>query len=187
MFWSRLSQTFFATTLLAIATAFPLNPVRAESVFDPYKESIRQQIPAGLSTRLPAEILVNAVKQDTIDNFTVRVFVSQKPLRLTISLHSCQTGLNPCLLGSFVTQRADDAEAKRELARHRADGLRITLKPNVAGYVIDNAQQQAATPFATMMWEQDSMIYTLSFPQAERQNMMYMALSMANAEVIYRP
>lgn len=185
MFWSRLSHQL-AVACLAIAATLPLSPARAESVFEPYKESIREQIPAGLALRLPSEILVTPVKEQAIDNFTVRVFVNQRPPRLTISLHSCQTG-NPCLLGSFVTQRADDTEAKRELERHRRNGLRITLKPNVAAYVIDSAQPQSSTAFATMMWEQDNMIQTLSFPQSERQNMMYMALSMANADPILRP
>lgn len=184
---SRFSRQLIVSAIVAIATAFPINPAIAESIFDPYKETIRSQIPLGLSLRLPEKILVSPSKQDSLDNFTVRVFVSQKPTRLTLSLHSCQTGVNPCLLGSFITERHDNANAKRELIRHQNSGLRITLKEGVAGYVIDNVQQQTGNSFATVMWEQDNMIHTLSFPQEERQNMLYMALSMANSLPIFRP
>jgi hypothetical protein len=85
-----------------------------------------------------------------------------------------------------VTEQKSSSTAQAELARHQKTGLRITLKGDVFGYVVDN-QTQSATPFTSVMWTQDNMIYTLSFPQTERQNMLYMALSMANSDSIFRP
>ncbi|NJN73192.1 MAG: hypothetical protein HC799_10510 [Limnothrix sp. RL_2_0] len=187
MAWSKFFRQFSVTLGLAIATALPLDAVRAESIFDPYKTAIREQIPVGLSIRLPAKILLSPDKQNAIDNFAVRVFVSQNPTRMTLSLHSCKTGVTPCLVGSFVTENQASKDAQAELARHQNSGVRITLREGVRGYVIDNAQQQGAASFATMMWAQDNMIHTLSFPQEERQNMLYMGLSMANSDAIFRP
>lgn len=187
MNWFKLFRQCSATCILAIATVLPVNPLRAQSIFEPYKSTIREQIPVGLSLRLPDRILLSAEQQNNIENFTVRVFVSQNPTRMTLSLHSCNEGNDPCLMGSFITENKNSRNAQSELARHQRLGLRITLSDGVFGYVIDNAQQQAATAFATLMWEQDGMIHTLSFPQADRQNMLYMALSMAKSEVIFRP
>ena len=188
MYWSRFFQGFSLATVLAIATALPLRPARAESVFAPYRETIREQIPVGLSLRLPEKILLSAVDQQDLDSYTVRVFVSQNPSRLTLSLHACKASNNPCLLGSFVTENGNSRVAQGELARHKAQGQRITLKNQVFGYVLDSDQpQSSSTPFATMMWEQDNMVHTLSFPQNERQNMMFMAVSMAKSNIIFRP
>jgi hypothetical protein len=36
------------------------------------------------------------------------------------------------------------------------------------------------------MWQQNDMIYTISFPAIERQNILYMALSMAREPGFYR-
>ena len=186
MIWSNFIQRVSILSVLAIATALPLKPAQAESIFDPYKQSIREQLPVGLSLRLPEKILLNAAEQQNIENYTVRVFVSQNPSRLTVSLHSCSGG-GSCLLGSFVTENQRSSVAQSELERHQDEGVRITLKDGVFGYVIDNDAPRSATPFATMMWAQDNMVHTLSFPQNERQNMLYMALSMANSDSLYRP
>ena len=35
------------------------------------------------------------------------------------------------------------------------------------------------------MWQQDYMIYNISFPNAEKQNLLYLAFSMAQQEPIY--
>ncbi|WP_160148553.1 hypothetical protein [[Leptolyngbya] sp. PCC 7376] len=187
MYWSKFFKRCSILSVLAIATALPFKPAQAESVFEPYKQTIREQIPVGLSLRLPDKILLSATEQQEIDNFTVRVFVSQNPSRLTLSLHSCQASNNPCLLGSFITENKNSSPAQSELARHKNQGIRITLKDGVLGYVIDSDQPQSASAFATVMWSQDNMIHTLSFPQRERQNMLYMALSMANSDSIFRP
>jgi hypothetical protein len=143
-------------------------------------------MPPGLSLRLPDKILLSSSQQGELENLTVRVFVNQNPSRMTVSLHSCKDGNTPCLLGSFVTEQKSSSTAQAELARHQKTGLRITLKGDVFGYVVDN-RTQSATPFTSVMWTQDNMIYTLSFPQTERQNMLYMALSMANSDSIFRP
>lgn len=180
-------QQFSVSCLLAIATILPVGAVRAESVFEPYKATIREQLPPGLSLRLPDRILLSDTQQEELEDLTVRVFVNQNPSRMTVSLHSCQDGSTPCLLGSFVTEQKSSTNAQAELARHQRTGLRITLKGDVFGYVVDNNQTQSTTPFVSVMWTQDNMIYTLSFPQGERQNMLYMALSMANSESIFRP
>jgi hypothetical protein len=186
MYLFRTFQKVSVVCLLAIATVLPLEAVRAESIFEPYKASIREQMPPGLSLRLPDKILLSASQQGELEDLTVRVFVNQNPSRMTVSLHSCKNGNTPCLLGSFVTEQKSSPTAQAELVRHQRTGLRITLKGDVFGYVLDN-QTQSSTPFASVMWTQDNMIYTLSFPQTERQNMLYMALSMANAESIFRP
>ena len=188
MMWSNFIQRVSILSVLAIAAALPINPAQAESVFDPYKEILSEQIPLGLSLRLPDQLLLNQAKEIGIENFTVRVFVSQNPSRFTLSLHSCPQGSNqPCLLGSFVTENANNQMAQSELKRHENQGARITLDSGIFGYVIDSDRPRGSDDFATIMWAQDNMIHTLSFPQAERQNMMYMAVSMAKSDAIFRP
>jgi hypothetical protein len=36
------------------------------------------------------------------------------------------------------------------------------------------------------MWQQNDMIHTISFPGIERQNILFMALSMAQEQPLYR-
>lgn len=187
MYWSRLFQGFSIATVLAIATTLPMGSARAESVFAPYQEAIQEQIPVGLSVRLPEKILLTATEQQNLDSYTVRVFVSQNPSRFTLSLYGCETGSQPCLLGSFITENANSQFAQDELARHTSQGERITLQNGVFGYVLNSDQPDSPTAFATMMWQQENMIHALSFPQNERQNMMFMAVSMAKSDSLFRP
>lgn len=187
MFWSKLFRGFSVIAALAIATILPMGSAQAESVFTPYYQKIREEIPLGLSIRLPDKILSSTAQQQSLENFTVKVFASQNPSRLTLSLHGCQTGNRPCLLGSFVTENVNSSLAQAELTRHKSQGEQITLKQEVFGYILDSETPNAPTAFVTMMWQQDNMVHTLSFPQSERQNMLYMAVSMAQSESLLRP
>ncbi|HEY9711676.1 MAG TPA: hypothetical protein V6D48_25935, partial [Oculatellaceae cyanobacterium] len=75
---------------------------------------------------------------------------------------------------------------KRDLERHQAIGDRIPLTTNVKGYLIEGPRQNPSYAFSTMMWQQNGMIYTISFPAIERENIMLMAVSMAQAQPLYR-
>lgn len=172
---------------LVIATVLPIRPAAAESVFAPYRENIREQIPLGLSTRLPERIFLTGLTEQSLENFSIQVFVTPNPSRLTLSLYGCKNENNRCLVGSFITESIRGQIAQNELARHQSQGEPITLKSGLFGYVLDSEQPQSPSAFVTMMWEQDNMIHTLSFPQRERQNMLYMAVSMAQSDSLFRP
>lgn len=77
------------------------------------------------------------------------------------------------------------ASAKQELQRHQALGDRITLATNVEGYLLEGPLQKPPYEFSTVMWQQNDMIYTISLPAFERENILFMAISMAREKPLY--
>jgi hypothetical protein len=55
----------------------------------------------------------------------------------------------------------------------------VTLASGVRGYLREGKRLKPASEFSSLMWQQDSMIYTLSFLAAERDNIITMGRSMA--------
>ncbi|MBE9126795.1 MULTISPECIES: hypothetical protein [unclassified Coleofasciculus] len=159
---------------------------RPASVFVPHLEQIQSNLPVGLAMRLPAELQLNNPLDIDKDQLVVRVFPSETPPSFTVSLFTCDRSPHSCLLGSFAVARQDFPSAQRDLQRHQTLGDRITLAPNVEGYLIEGPLQNPSYSFSTVMWEQNDMIYTISFPAIERQNILFMALSMAWEQPLYR-
>lgn len=152
---------------------------RPADLFQPHLEDIRQHLSPDSVMRLPAEILLGGSGDLHPDDLIVKVLPTSSPPRLTISLSTCERGAFPCLVGSFSVENATSVNAQRELSRHQAMNLPITLAQGVRGYLREGSRQTPASDFSSVMWEQNGMIYTVSFLAAERQNMLYMARSMA--------
>lgn len=148
-------------------------------------ERIQSSVPVGLVMRLPREILLSELSDIEESKLIVRVFPSETPPSFTVSVFTCQANPYPCLLGSFSVDRSTSPSAKRELERHQTLGDRITLMPNIEGYLIEGPLQNPSYVFSTVMWRQNDMIYTISFPGIERQNILLMAASMARGKPIY--
>ena len=159
---------------------------RPAPIFIPHLEDIQQKLPSGLAMRLPAEIPLNEPSDIDESKLVVRVFPSETPESFTVSLFTCERGPYPCLLGSFSVESKTNSSAKRDLERHRAIGDRIPLTRNIKGYLIEGPRQNPLYAFSTMMWQQNDMICTISFPASERENIRLMAVSMAQEQPLYR-
>lgn len=158
---------------------------RPAPVLIPHMEDIQKNLPQGLAMRLPTEILLSEPSDIEESQVIVRVFPSETPQSFTISLFTCDRSPQPCLLGSFSVESKTNESAKRDLDRHQAIGDRIPLATNIEGYLIEGPRQNPAYAFSTMMWQQDNMIYTISFPAIERENILLMAISMAQEKPLY--
>lgn len=169
-------------TVLGSSGAISAHPA---PVFLPHMGLIQSNLPEGLAMRLPTGIPLNGPADIEDDKLVVRVFPSKTPQSFTVSIFTCDRSPYPCLLGSFSVAKKTDASAELELERHRAIGDRIPLTTNIRGYLIEGPHQNPPYQFSTLMWQQNGMIYTISFPATERENMVLMAVSMAQEQPLY--
>lgn len=169
-------------TVLSSAVAVSASPA---PVFIPHLGRIQRNLPTGLAMRLPTRIPLSGPSDIEESKLIVEVFPSGTPKSFTVSLFTCASSPHPCLLGSFSVDKTITASARRDLERHKAMGNRISLTTNVEGYLIDGPLQNPSHAFSTMMWEQNDMIYTISFPAIERENIIWMAASMAREQPLY--
>lgn len=178
--WSALMITLGVIGCSAFKVA-----ARPAEVFHPYLEDIRQELPSSYIIRLPSEILLGGSGDLHPNDLIVKVLPTSSPPRMTISLFTCESGPYPCLVGSFSVESATSDNAQRELSRHQAMNTPITLAAGVRGYLREGPSQTPPSDFSSVMWEQDGMVYAVNFPAAERQNILYMARSMATEPPIY--
>lgn len=156
-------------------------------VFSSHLDEIRSQIPQGLAMRLPSELLISGESDIDETKLVVRWFASGNPKRFNVSVFTCEKSPLPCLLGSFSVERADQTTGKLELQRHQQYGKPITLNSElkIKGYLLEGNQQRPAYSFSTVMWQQDNLLYTVSFPVEDRQNILFMAYAMAHEDPIF--
>lgn len=171
--------------LLSIVGSAVAVSARPAAVFMPHLERIQSNLPVGLAMRLPAEIRFSDPLDIEESKLVLQVFPSETPKSFTVSLFTCERSPQPCLLGSFSVESKMAASAKQELQRHQALGDRITLATNVEGYLLEGPLQKPPYEFSTVMWQQNNMIYTISFPAFERENILFMAISMAREKPLY--
>lgn len=171
-----------ALTILGSAVGTSARPA---ALFIPHIERIQSNLPTGLAMRLPTELLLSEPADIEDSKLIVRIFPSQTPESFTVSLFTCDRSPYPCLLGSFSVDSMTNESAKRDFERHQAIGDRIPLVKNVRGYLIEGPRQNPPYTFSTLMWQQNDMIYTISFPAFERENIVLMAVSMASEKPLY--
>jgi hypothetical protein len=177
----------FVLPLFVLPLFAPLRAIAAPAkVFLPHLERIQQRLPPRFVMRLPQEILLGGpADTEFIEELTVRVLVSPVPQGLTVGLYSCETEAPQCLVGTFTVMRADSAIAQREFQQYLAGATPIQLTNSIRGYVRDLPSRRLPIMTSSVMWEQEGMFYTIRFAAPERQNMLYMAVSMANNQPIY--
>jgi hypothetical protein len=181
--WRRcLLATPVILSILSSAVAVQARPA---DVFIPHLEMIQQNLPPGLGMRLPTTIPLSGPSDIEESKLIVRVFPSESPQSFTVSLFTCARGSHPCLLASFAVESDQAINAKLELERHRSLGNTVFLGNNIQGYVIDGPRQKSSYAFSTLMWQQKGMIYTISFPASERENLILMAASMSREQPLY--
>lgn len=175
-------------TALAVISAIELAARVAASpadIFAPYVDRIQRELPASLVMRLPTQIRLGGPADDEfIQRLTVHVFSSTSPPEMTVGLFSCGDGSQFCLIGTFSAASDRSVMAQAEFQRHVAAANPIQLTRDVRGYLQDGSTKQPPSLFSSVMWQQDGAFHSLSFAEPERQNMLYMAVSMANNEPI---
>ena len=162
--------------IVSSATAVMARPA---SLFAPHLQQIREGLPPNTEMRLPAEVLLGGPGSVDPNSLIVRVIPTASPPRLTVGLFTCESGPYPCLVGSFAAEGVASANAQRELNRHELGAAPITLSEGVRGYLLEGSRQTPPSEFSSLMWQQNGMIYTISFLAADRENMLAMARSMA--------
>jgi hemolysin activation/secretion protein len=135
-------------------------------------EEIRANIPSGLLMRLPSTI------PDISSDYQVQILGDQNSIGFTINLFSCQSLRDECLVGSFGVEFSSNSRGQEALQQHIDAATPITLAENIEAYLL------MGIDYSSVMWEQDNMIYKAKFLTAERQKLLYMALSMVNSEPI---
>ena|GEM_PF-5370813 len=179
-------------SLLALAVIVAVNgrsleaSARPAAVFTPHLEKIQSSLPLGLAMRLPPEIQILGLSESEEERLIVRVFSSETLDNLTVSLFTCELGNQPCFVGSFGVDRDTSVSALRELQRHQNLGDRVTLAYNIPGYILEGSQQKPSYRFSSVMWQQNGMIYRVSLPLVERQNILLMASAMTREVPIRR-
>lgn len=172
--------------LLTICTNAVGVLARPATVFMPHLERIQSNLPEGLVMRLPREIPLAGHSDIEADKLVVNIFPSDTPRSFTVSVFTCDRSVHPCLLGSFSVEKTTAESARAELDRHKTRGDRLSLANNVPAYLIDGPAQNPPLQFSTIMWQQNEMIYTISFPASERESMLWMAKSMATEKPLSR-
>jgi len=154
-------------------------------VFTPHLDRIRQNLPPKFVLRLPSKILLSDPADDEfIEGLKVRITTADSPPRITVGLFSCDDDSQFCRIGTFSAESIRSPTAQQDYQQHVAAAAPIQLTTTIRGYLLAGTQRQPPSAFSSVMWQQDGMFYTISFANPERQNMLYMAVSMANDEPI---
>ncbi len=156
-------------------------------IFQPYLEQIQSSLPSGWSMRLPGVLQFRNIPEEEISQIKVRVFPTQSPPGLTVSLFGCAGSRHSCLIGSFAVDARDSPNAQREFQKHQQNGVSVELDNRVTVFVTDGAKQKPPSPFASAMWEQDGMFYKVSFLSLERESMLNAIASMSRQPPIQPP
>lgn len=172
--------------LLAVIGSALEASARPAAVFVPHMEIIESRLPPGLVMRLPSQLPLGGHSDIEESKLVVRIFPSEIPQSFTVGVFTCDRGTHPCLVGSFAVESKMAGSAKRDLERHKAIGDRVSLGTNIEGYLLEGPRQNPSHQFSTMMWEQNDMIYTISFPAVEGDNIVWMATSMAREKPLHR-
>ncbi len=153
-----------------------------DSLFFPHINEVIRSAPPGFPIRLPEEI--KAVGGNDPSELNIKVFSSATPTTVNVGLFSCDSGTAPCYAGSISIDRSSAVHAREELQRHKQVGDRLTFRPGLVGYLVDGRKKRASERFTSVMWQQENVIYTLSFPSGDRQAVIDMAGSMAISDPI---
>lgn len=181
-FFGGIAVTALCLSLTDVSTIAVASPAR---VFVQHLDRIRQNLPPNFVMRLPSQVLLSEPADDEfIQNLMVRIATADSPPRLTVGLYSCEDDSQFCRVGTFSAMDANTPQAQQDYQQHVAAVAPIQLTKTIRGYVLMGTAKQPPSAFSSVMWQQDGMFYTVSFANPERQNMLYMAVYMANNEPI---
>jgi hypothetical protein len=163
------------------------------NIFTPYLDRIRTSLPTGWVMRLPSQILLNDLHYTAANTaglrdlktqpsqYTVEVSPSSSHPGLTVNLFSCAEKLQSCLVGSFAVAAKTSIDVREEFKNYQTVATPITLANNIQGYLLEGSKQELTSEMSSVMWEQDNQFYTVKVPVQQRQNLLNIADSMAQA------
>jgi hypothetical protein len=173
-------------TIAAIALPLSVSQTalaEPDPIFLPHLSEIAELVPPGFPLRLPTQIRISRFSSFDPAQLIVKSFGSRTPLSLNVSLFSCNTGKEPCFVGSVTTERVTPS-AKAELDRLRKSGYPVTLRRDIRAYVIDGFAKTPPRPFSEIAWQQDDAIYLLNFQSGDKDGLIAMARSMVQSEAL---
>lgn len=159
---------------------------RSADIFTPYLPEIKNSLPKRWVMRLPSVVLFRYTPEANNNKLIVRVFSANTPPAINVSLFTCETGIQPCLLASFTADKQDSFNGKEAFKKHKDAGRVVSLDNNIKGYILAGPLQKQPVPFWSIMWEQDGMFYTVSVMDRERERLRDLAYSMANNRDVIR-
>ncbi|AFZ61387.1 MULTISPECIES: ShlB/FhaC/HecB family hemolysin secretion/activation protein [Anabaena] len=181
-FWLRILIFTISSLILCSAEKATAS---SESIFTPYQEQIQTSLPSGLLMRLPSQVPSLEVLPGNLPQYQIQLNADPVTSSLIINLFSCENKIPNCQVGSLSVESPVSIKAQEALRQHQM-GDPITLANNIQGYLIDGSRQNPPNQFSSVMWKQDELIYTVRFIAKNRQDILYMAYSMANATPIPR-
>ncbi|MFQ4139983.1 ShlB/FhaC/HecB family hemolysin secretion/activation protein [Nodosilinea sp. PGN35] len=129
---------------------------------------------------MPSQLQLLTVPPPDSAQAELQIIPTLRGSGLTINLKFCAQQLeSDCTVGHFSTNSLGSEAAQLAMEEHRSVGYPITLAPDVQAHFRE--YRDGAVAYASVMWQQDGQFYRVQFPTAERQNMLYMALEMANS------
>jgi hypothetical protein len=189
-FWQaiRLSMSTCAGSVLVLVSAFGQARIaiaKPAPVFMPHLNRIRQTLPPRFVLRLPADILLSdPADEDFISELKVRVYASDQAPGIIIALYSCEDLAQFCLVGMVSVTSYWSPVVRKQYAHYQAIAAPVTLAPALRGYLLEGSAKLPTSAFSTLIWQQEDMVYSLTFAQPERRNLLFMAQSMASQDTI---
>ena len=164
---------------LEIQPSFAYSAV-SSAIFAPHLNQIRASLPSGWMMRLPSEVLLSDRLNGKLKQYSVEVSPSTSQSGLTVNLFSCEE-IQSCLAASFAVAAKTSVDSQQEFKKYQTTATPVTLANNLQGYLLEGSTKEPASGFSSVMWEQDNQFYTVRLPVQERQNLLNIANSMAQA------
>jgi hypothetical protein len=130
--------------------------------------------------RLPSEVLLSDRLNGKLKQYSVEVSPSTSQSGLTVNIFSCEE-IQSCLAASFGVTAKTFLDSQQEFKKYQTTATPVTLANNLQGYLLEGSTKEPASGFSSVMWEQDNQFYTVTLPVQERQNLLNIANSMAQA------
>ncbi|MGJ3244826.1 MAG: iron uptake porin [Elainellaceae cyanobacterium] len=161
---------------LAIASASS-HPSLA-STFTASLDEIQAKLPSTWAVRLPSPDSLTELFPDPA-SYSVRVFAFDQPPAIAISLFQCDSGAPACQLATITVDSSTSRDTQQALRRHQ-QGMSYFLDMDVQGYVLTGTDPGDPSG-SSLMWQQDGLIYTVSFPTQHQHVWVAIARSMTHA------
>ncbi|MGJ3254325.1 MAG: iron uptake porin [Elainellaceae cyanobacterium] len=149
------------------------------SAFTSSLDEIQAKLPSSWSIRLPPSDVLDELVPNPA-SYSVRVFAFDQPPGIAISLFECDSGAPACQLATITVDSSTSRDAQPALQRHQQEGTSYFLDMDVQGYVLDGADPGNPSG-SSLMWQQDGLIYTVSFPTPHQHVWVAIARSMTRA------
>lgn len=153
-----------------------------QNIFFRHLDEIQNQIPSNVIFRWPTSNRLTGNFFSSQSSSSLQVIPTASRNGLTVVLELCRPDLNDCISGNFSVDPIDTPSSQALLQQHQSIGYPVTLSPSIEAFFREYQMQDAF--YASIAWEQDEQLYTIQFPIAEKQNVLYMALSMVNGQPV---